>query len=502
MVSLPVVDSPAYPTSDELLAQTLNDIRYGYAAVGLPANVEVGGDHYFRARAFNRRLAIAIANNKLANDNRNPLTAKGDELIELAGVHGVRPRPASSAAGFVIAKVTGGGTVTVPQGYPWIAPNGQSYHVITATTVADGEPVEVSADDTGTKTNQVSGTVGLWGLASLANLKQEAAVDVDAIDGGVEADDEEKLRQRLLRRLAFPEVGGTPAQIATWAEEASAAIEQAFVHPAARGPASYDVVVIKAGGNRALAPSIVAAAKANILANMPGHADVNATTVDAEYVDIVVNATLPLPKSVGGAGGGWRDTNPWPSTADATLAKVTAKTSSTLTVNSTSADAPSVGKRFGIWDPTDEVMLEFTIQSVSGGSGAYVVTPDPAVSSTLTNVQVGAYVSAGAVQLTDYADELNDEVLDLGPGEKSSLGAILRWARRQPGPDVEAPNTLTHLQLCEVTEAHAEVLDLDYAARYATGTTTTLTSPSTPATTADPTKVLVPKFIAFRRKVT
>jgi uncharacterized phage protein gp47/JayE len=501
-MSLPAVDNAEYPTSEEILSQLLNDIRYGYASAGLTANVEVGSDHYYRARAFSRRVAIIVANNKLSNRDRSPNTAQDDALVELAGVYGITLRPASSAAGFVLVEVVGAGTVTIPADYKWTAPDGEVYATITANTVSDGDPVEVSAVNAGVQTNQDAGVTGIWNLASIANLKQNATVEAGAIDGGVDEDTTEVLRQRLLRRLAFPAVGGTPAQVATFAEESSAAIEQAFVYSAVRGPGSYDVVVVKAGGDRTLAPSIVTAAAANIEANMPGHADVNVTTVFPQELDVILNATLPLPRSAGGAGGGWRDTVPWPSTADATFAKVTANTGTTITVNSTSADPPVVGKRFGIWDPVAAEMLEYTIQTVTGASGAYVVTPDPSLSAPLTAVQVNAYVSAGAVQLTQYASEFYDQHVLLGPGEKSANAFILKRGRRQPGPDIDKPSSLTNLQLCAITDEHPEVLDLTYGARYETLTTTTRSSPSVPASTADEARILAPAFIAIRRQVT
>jgi hypothetical protein len=60
---------------------------------------------------------------------------------------------------------------------------------------------------------------------------------------------------------------------------------------------------------------------------------------------------------------------------------------------------------------------------------------------------------------------------------------------------------LTTIQTGGVTAQHAEILNLEYAARYDTGTTTPRTSPSIPATTADAPSILVLKHLSFRRQV-
>lgn len=498
-MTIPTIDGAFYPTPEECLNQALNDLKFAYEQRGLVANVEVGSDHYLRLKAISNRLSIAFQNNRVSISALSALTAEDEDLENLCGVHGVTRRPASKAAGFIVIGCSG--TVTIPQGHTLSAPNGARYQTITANTVDDGDTVEVIAINAGDDGDQTAGTIMRWESSSVGGLKADATVDDGDIDGGEPEDDNETLRTRLIDKLANPPLGGTASQIAQTAENASAAVEKAFVFAAARGAGSFDVAITKAGGDRTLSATTVATVQGAVRAAFPGFASINVTAATAQEVDVIMNVTLPLPIVAGGAGGGWRDASPWPSTADATLAKVTAKSGSTLTVNSTSSNPPVAGKRFGIWDPVGEAMLEFTVQSVSGSTGAYVVTPDPSVSSPLTNVQVGAYVSAGAVNLTTYSETFLEQAVLLGPGEKTANQDILPRARRQPSPDTEKPSALTTLQLAGVTGAHTEVLNIEYAARYATGTTTALTSPSVPSTTADPPKILVLKHLAFRRQV-
>jgi uncharacterized phage protein gp47/JayE len=492
------IDGVAYPTTVEVLNQVLNDIKYAYETRGLVANVGEGSDNWIRSKAFANRISIAFQNNKLSLADLSARTAVGEGLEDYARVFGITRRVASHAAGFVEISCTG--TVVIPIDYACAAPNGERYTTITANTVDDGDLVEVIAVNAGEATNQDAGTLLQWESSAVGGLSPVATVDDGEIDGGEEEDDDETLRDRLIRRLSTPALGGTAAQVAQFAEEASAAVEQAYVHAAVRGPGSYDVVVTKAGGDRTLSATIVSTVDAAVRADFPGFADLNTTSVTAEEVDVILNMTLPLPVIAGGAGGGWRDSAPWPSTADSALAKVTVVGGSTITVNSTNLDPPVAGKRFGIWDPVGEEMLEFTITTVTGVSGAYVITPDPAVSSPLTNVVAGAYCSAGAISLTTYAEDFADAVALLGPGEKTTNVNIIPRGRRQPSPDTEKPAALTTLQLAGLTRDHTEILNLEYQNRYATGTTTTLTSPSVPATTADPTNILVLKFVSFRRQ--
>ena len=108
--------------------------------------------------------------------------------------------------------------------------------------------------------------------------------------------------------------------------------------------------------------------------------------------------------------------------------------------------------------------------------------------------------SAGAVNLGAYATEFHTAMLALGPGEKTTNVDKLPQARRYPPPDVEAPSSLTSKQLNLLANEHPEILDVDYALRYETGTTTTRTSPSVPSFESEEPRILTLKHLSFRRK--
>lgn len=513
-MALPSVTSANYPTAKELLDQCLADIRYSYASRGIEANVLPGSDHYVRAETYCNRAAIALANNKLALRNFSPLTATGDDLINLAAAFGVSKRPADGASGYVNCYGTAG-AVTIPAGYQGTSPSGHKYQVPAATTVtlvgqddnAGAAPtVYIEAVKNGDSTNQTAGTTLSWDSSSIGALKATCKVDAGALTGGTDEDDDEDIRARLLRKLSAPTADTNSSRFAELAEEASASIQQAYVYPAVRGPGSVDIALVKDTGDRTLGSTVTTAVSAYVAAAMGGHADLNVTSVNAQYVDVVINLTLPLPASAGGSGSGWKDATPWPSTTDSTLVRVTASSSNTLTVNATSSQAPVAGNRFCLWNPSlsapdSAAMTEFEIISVSGSSGAYVLTVS-SVPGWVSALTPWLRVSPAAENMSSYADAIYTSIKALGPGEKTSAVEILPRGRRYPAPDIRTPNALTTIQLSALTTQFAEVLNAEYAARYDTATTTDRTSPSLPSAVADAPRILVLKHLAFRRTVT
>jgi len=503
MTTLPVT-SEQYPTPEEIHAQLLNDLRYAYGRLGVTVNVKKDSDHWIRMWAVANRLSLAIANGQVGLQDTNPLTSTGDALTAWAAVYGVLPRPATAAIGYVnISVLAPATTVNIPVAFGCTSASGIKYQTTTNAFYADGDPVQVEAVDTGEGTDLDADEIVTWDSAAIAYLGQTATVEAGGLSGGADEDDEEGLRTRLLRRLSSPAVGGNWAHVIELAEAASPAVTAAYVYPTARGPASYDVAIVGEPDDPVLSAAAVNQVAAAIVAEMPGCANLNCTSVAAELVDVVVNLDAPLPVHAGGAGGGWYDAIPWPSTADTPLARITAvdTTANTITVNSTNADAPYVGCRFAIWHPTEQTMYEFAAIGVAGGSGAYVITIDSAYATQLSWVTTWMYCSAGAEHLNEYAQALLGQMQLLGPGEKTANADILIYARRKPSPSLQSPNSLTSRALAAITAAYPEVLDAAYAARYATGTTTPLTTPSVPALVANAPRVLTLQSLSFRRTV-
>jgi uncharacterized phage protein gp47/JayE len=495
-LTLPAVAEAAYPTHEEFRDGILRTIRYAAARRGLEINVAPLSDAYIRADAVARRLAVAIANNKIALREFSPLTATGANLRSLCALFGVTERPASKSAGYVV--VRGTGSWSIPSGYVATAPSGLKYETVsTSLAVVDRTSIQLRSIAAGADTNLDPETVLTWDSAAVGAMKSTCTVDASGFEGGRAADDDETLRARLIDRIAFAAGGGNWAQAKIWAEEASASVDKAYIYPCARGPASVDIAVVGATGNGSLSSAITAAVQAYVESQYPGHSSISVTSVYVEEVDVVLSATLPLPAQAGGAGGGWRDVTPYP----AEDVKVTGYSAVTGVASVNGSTAPTVGASIAIWDPTYTAddgttgkLREYTIATVSG-VGPWNITVLDGFGFTPTN----AFVSAGAVNMASYFATLIEQFREIGPGEKSSNVDILPFARRRPGPDVLGATDLTNVLLGPTLTAHAELLELKYAARYATGTSTPQTSPSMPPTTSDPPRRLVVKHLAIRK---
>jgi uncharacterized phage protein gp47/JayE len=511
-MTIPAPAGAAYPTPEEIRDQYLADIRYAYDQQGITVNVEPGSEHYIRAEAMAARLSIALANNEIALADSSPLTAEGEALETLCGIYGVTRRPAAYATGLVVVSTqkisaTTYATVGIPQGHQCTLANGIKYETTTNTAGAtNGDLVEVRAVTAGEATDAEAGDLGNWDSAAIGYLLTRVVVSATGINGGADADDDADLRRRLIRKLSRPAVGGNSAHVEELAEGATSAVWGAFVYQAAHGPASYDVAIVAEDGDRTLNTSVQSTVAAAIVAEMPGHATLNLTSVTEEQVDIVAQMAVPLPVNAGGAGGGWLDASPWPSSAEtgsAPRAKITSianlLTLSQVTVNSTSDDIPQVGQRVCLWDPDELRMHHFVVTARSGGSGAYVITLSAGIASSLSFITAGMIFSPDAVRIDDYASSVSDAMLLLGPGEKTSSADILPRARRSPSVSESAPSDM-RLPVQRAITAYPEVSGLTVSS-YATGTSTELVRPSVPANTTLPPRILTLKHLAFKREV-
>lgn len=488
-MSVPVPDA-AYPTPDEIRDILLRTIAFTFARYGLVANTLPGSDHYIRAEAYASRVSIAIANNQLALQDFSPLSATGDALKQLAAVFGVFPRPAAPAAGSVTIGVAGGGTVVIPQLFQCISPDGQVYQTTAPFTRSNGGSVDVIAAVPGASTNQAAGTKCTWSSAAIGALNPLCTVSSAGLVGGADADNDDVLRARLLRKLAFPAVGGNWSSVVEWAEEATASVGAAYAYPAVAGPGSYDVALVGQPGSLFLSGPTVAIVAAYINSKMPGQNLLNATAVVGEALDVTLALALPLPTSAGGAGGGWIDATPWPSED----VKVTAWNAGTLSMTTTGTASPVQGDHIAVWDPIAAEMGHFAILTAPTGSpGAWAFT----VQGSGT-VAVGAYVSADAVNLDKYAAAFDAQMSSLGPGEKSADPWVVPRGRRQPQTDAQAPSGLTNVLLSRTMSGFTEVADYAYGIHYLTGTTTDKSDADLPAATTDPPNLLTLKYFAIR----
>lgn len=510
-MTTPTVGSQYYPTKDEAKDLYLRRIKHGARVANdeFIVNTLPGSEYDFRADAISSLVAPGFANNKLSNVERSPLQATGldvgDPLYELTRQFGVQAREGAPATGHVLVNVTAaagvvGGptppptTVTIPAGYLGQTPDGLKWEVVSTTVAAQGSSVQVRCTTTGEDTNQDANTPFTWISTGVGKLLTNATVDGDGLTGGASPDGEQELRNRLLDRLSFPAVGGNWAQVKDWAEGASATVSDAYIYSAARGPGSVDVAVLKGTGDRTVSDIVINQVAAALVSQLPGHTDVNVTTVAAQQLDIVVDAALPLPIFAGGAGGGWKDSVPWPNATSGAVKVTATNTGNTqITTDATAYNGLAVGHHIAIWNPTTEQLVQAEVTGLDIPASNVVVT----IGGGWGFDPTGAYISADAENLPDYCAGLLAAFLALGPGEKTSDGRLLPRAYRKPAQDVKGPTDAGSKLLATVTNSYPEILSLEYKHRYETGTTTTRTSPGLPSATSDPPKQLSVNHMAF-----
>lgn len=492
------INAQAYtPTFEDLVAIYLRTIKLGMFRRGLVANTLEGSEYWYRARALAGQIAPVFANNKLSVLAMDPLRAQGDDLINFAAVFGVKKRAAAAAVGLLVVSVTGTGTVAIPAAYQATASDGRKYQTTSASSVANGATVEVKATVGGIATNKPVGAGLTWDSATVGLLGRTSIVGGNGIVGGVDEDTVEVVRTRLINRLSAPGYGGNWSDVKTQAENASASISAAYVYPAIQGPGSYGIAIVRNTGDRTLASSVVSLASDTVAAYMPGSTRLNATTVTPDYLDVILSARLALPVIGGGAGGGWRDSTPWPNAASGAV-KITSYGLSggiyTATTDAVVLNGLAVGSRIGVWSFANQKMREYTVASVVL-AGTYKLTVVGGFVEDCTN----AYVSAGAERLVDYSATFAASFLALGPGEKSVDVNIVPRASRRPSTDVADPATCGSLLTSKVTAAFSEVQSLDYLKRYTTNTTTTQTDPTVSVLASDPPHILVLKQFAITK---
>ena len=503
-MTVPDVKGQFYPTKEEAKTLYLNALAAGCERAGITINVLPGSLNDFKADAIASIAVPAYANNKLARQSLSPLEASDDQIIDVAAAYGVIPRDASPSQGFVAVSLSSGASsVIIPAGFQATASDGTKIETVAVATVADGDTLAVQASTGGASTNLAAGTQVQWDSASVAYLKRTATVAAGGLTLGRDADTAAVVRQRLLERLSSPGTGGNWAFVRSLAEGASASVSAAFVYPAIGGPGSYGVCVVSDETDRQVSASIINTVAATIVGTMPGHAYLNCTGTQTQYLDVILGLSIPSPTFGGGTGGGWRDASPWPSSGSGGIVKITSYDSSTgtITTDAVTAGTCAAGTHIGIWDYETETMHEFEVLTA-------VVT----VNLKLTVVGgfpkdfSGRYISAGAENLTGYAATALEAFKALGPGEKSTNTAIIPRGARRPVPtSTEWPQYISSRFLETWLNNHDEIADVRIAtdgggnaASYETGTTTTRTTPSIPTSHLDPPYILCPKHLAFK----
>lgn len=484
----------------------LRVIRNGLIERGIAnPNVTPGSDWYVLATAVALQCSVVEANCALKAEAQMPDTAVEEELARWAAVVGLSKQAAAGSVGGVVLESSA--STTIATGSQLYDDAGLRYAVTTGGVYADGATVPIAAMSTGAATNHTENDVLRW-VSTPAFADEKALVAAGGLRNGVDEENDEGLRSRLLALLQVPPASGNWEHTAEIAEQSTSSVQKAFVYPAIQGPASFDVAVTAAptatNKSRVLGSAIVSGVVAPyIVGKMPSQAAGTTTTVADVNADVAFGLSLPEAPTANppGLGGGWKDGTPWPTPDGVTTFRctVTAVTTS-LAFRVDATTAPTANVTHIAWlSPSTWKLYRALVTSVSGSSGAYDITID----TPFTGIATGAYIWPDSVNAQAYVDATLAAFELMGPGEKSSNASALVRGFRHPPPSISWPYALGPAQLRALTDSGDEVTDSQFLHRTDGTTTVTGTAgqvkPQVPASASDPPKQFVPRHIAFYR---
>lgn len=462
MADITRVDVPSIATLRERRCQDVRRLKVR-AGVTNP-NVAPGSETYISSEATAAMVQMICAREAALQDATMADRATGDDLVRLAGIRGITPSAGAGASGNAIVSTVG--IVVYAAGLECRTDDGLRYQVVTTTAAGDGDAVPVIGINVGTRTNRVEGTVLTW-TSPPAGSDATATVGPGGLTNGADADNDARLRRRLVDAIRHPQKSGTWAHYKAWAE-GNAAVESAFVFPSKRGPSTVDIAYTVAatadnGWTRVGSAALTLAVAGLVVAADPEHADVLVQAVAETSTDVILRVSAPLPTLDGGTGGGWIDdaSTRWPLYYSGAGFAVTLSggpiSSTVLNVDAfNAANIPLVGAHFAIWSASAKKFLHTRVKTVTLVAGTvYQLTLYDAVDTTA--LVAGDYLSPDAENLDDYALTLLGQFATLGPGEETATAALLPRAYRRPLQREAWPSQFTSTHVGRLSIDHPEL---------------------------------------------
>ena len=420
-----------------------------------------GSRYYIQADAIDLYGQAVQARDSYFVDQIVPTRAASPFLLN---VHGPLWIPegllfASGASGTVTATATGGviwpGSTTPadPAATVGVDPSGKAYQVqITETTPGGGSvTLQLTGLDGGDATNIAAGTVIKWKNPPIG--AQPEAVAATDFTGGVDDETESDFATRIEDRIHHRPASGNQAHFRAWAQQASNAVEQAFIYACALNAGS---VVVCATQKRAsvLGP----------LARIPSFGTLSVLTsylvppnspVVPGDVFVLVVPPVSVPSDLGmrvslrrATPGGWNDSAPWPKATPSfprcAITALTTQISFTVTTDRAPVQAlPVTGQNVPtmmVWRKATSRFERLNVASIaSAGTNLYTITLSSAISTNDIAIEdvISPYTDRAAV-LADAVQQYFDK---LGPGELVDLTTDTRGYRayRYPKPVEASP---------------------------------------------------------------
>lgn len=396
----------------------------------------------------------------------------------------------SPSTGRIVVSVTG--TATIPNGREFVLPNGLRGRVVgTWPSVSDGDEVDAITIDTGNATRFPGGTAIRF-INPPLNVSRDATVSYSQpLDGGTDTETTERLRTRVLNRLAFAMGGASWGHLRGIALDALAQVQDCYVYPALGGPASCKIVPVRGYDvelrqfTRALNDAALRVVRNAVHVYAPDMCQYVVQTAANQATNIALQVTLPAAAQAGGNGNGWTDTLVWPQLAGGDqrvlISTVTSQTDITLSASTTVSPIPGL-TRIAWWSKSGKEFVVRVVTGVTGGTGAWRITLDrPLIDGAGNGPEANDYVSPAATNIEAYGRTWVDIFGQLGPGENVTVSDNRR--KRHPFEADGSRSSLTAVQLKQFAERHTEVLDYSWSYR-------SLSAPSVPALITDPPNIL------------
>lgn len=217
-------------------------------------------------------------------------TAEREQLLRKAALYGITPVAATFATGNVTATGTNGSVI--PSGTILRLDAVTSYRVTTGQTIASGTAtLPVTAVLAGAAAN-LPATAALTFESPIAGVNASAVVAAGDIDGGVDEEGTEEVRDRLLLRLQEPPQGGADQDYEAWAL-AVAGVTRAWVYPHEDGLGTVVVRFVLDNDPVSIFPDAgeVAAVQAALDEQRPITAEVTAEAPTELEVDFTIDLT-------------------------------------------------------------------------------------------------------------------------------------------------------------------------------------------------------------------
>ncbi len=337
-----------------------------------------------------------------------PDTASGDFLDRHGVIWDVTRKAAVGGSASSALRVVGSVGATVPNLEPMTHPaSGLLYETRSGGVIPAGGSLDVDfgAVSTGIQTNLEVGQEVQFDVTP-ANLETEAAVVVELV-GGIDAEIDADLRDRILNRIGEPAAGGNRNDWEQAVLEALASVNTAYVYPNRNGLGTVDLVGLKTGSGSIRVLS--GGENATILTAVDLFRPVTATArmLTVTTLDTDVEITV-IPESDPVFAFDWIDSVP-------PIILTYVPGTRILTFDAARPASMAVGGRLSVDDPLSDG-VESVIEALSG-TDAVVLEDDLGYAPTPTNVVYsgGPLVQPARLAIIALFDALGSANPDANP---------------------------------------------------------------------------------------